>query len=78
MKGYTALHCSIVSGALKITEKLVKHGADVNARDNDGDTPMHLLSMADKDLKPVTADMPELMKVMYTFEHCFHCCCLTM
>ena len=63
-KGGTALHCSIMSGAVRIIEKLVKHGVDVNAQDNNGDTPMHLLSLSGKDLKPVTADVPELMKVM--------------
>ena len=63
-KGYTALHGSILSGTLKITEKLLKYGADVNAQDNDGDTPMHLLNVSLDEMKPVTADVPELMKVI--------------
>ena len=64
-KGYTALHGGVLSGNLKIVEKLVKHGANVNAQDNDGDTPMHLLSMTARlnEIKPITSDTPELLEV---------------
>lgn len=40
--GYTALHHCVRSG-LPVVEKLLQHGADVHATDDDGNTPLHLL-----------------------------------
>jgi hypothetical protein len=36
------LHWAALKGYVDAVELLVKHGADVNARNGDGDTPLHL------------------------------------
>ncbi|EFX65014.1 hypothetical protein DAPPUDRAFT_17024, partial [Daphnia pulex] len=41
-KGYPALHYAIEENALKLVIELLKNGADVNARTNEGNTPMHI------------------------------------
>eukprot|EP00051_Salpingoeca_urceolata_P007745 m.100159 g.100159 ORF g.100159 m.100159 type:complete len:586 (-) comp15379_c0_seq1:1930-3687(-) len=40
-KGYTALLCAVQRGCLSAVKKLVKHGADVNARNGFGDSALH-------------------------------------
>lgn len=40
--GYTPLHGAVVKGITDMIEVLVSHGADVNAVDVRGDTPLHL------------------------------------
>lgn len=62
LKGYTALHGAIISGGLKAIEKLVGCGADVNAQDNDGDSPLHLIRHS-KAEEQVTDSTPEMIKV---------------
>jgi len=42
--GNTALHCAIGYFELGIVEKLLAHGADVNAPDANGTTPLHLVA----------------------------------
>ena len=55
------MHAAVVSGVPKSVEKLIGHGANVNARDNIGDTPLHMLRMTENGEEPV--DLPELLKV---------------
>ena len=39
-QGFTALHVASNRGLLRITAALVKGGADMNSKDNEGDTPL--------------------------------------
>lgn len=39
-KGKTALHCAAKAGFVRVMEVLISHGADVNAADNNGETPL--------------------------------------
>ena len=58
------MHAAIVCGVPKSVEKLVGHGADVNARDIKGNTPLHLLQMVRHSEEVMESDdIPELMKV---------------
>lgn len=41
-RGQTALALAVTQAYVKMIELLVEHGANVNAQDNDGDTPLHL------------------------------------
>jgi ankyrin repeat protein len=41
--GLTALHFSALSGIVGMTGLLLDHGADPNALDENGDTPLHLV-----------------------------------
>ena len=41
-KRQTALALAVSEAYTKMIELLVEHGADVNADDDDGDTPLHL------------------------------------
>lgn len=65
MEGHTPLHAAVVSGVPKSVEKLIGHGADVNARDNKGNTPLHMLRMMKKSEE--SDDLPELLKVSPTY-----------
>ena len=42
--GNTPLHCAIGYVELGVVEELLEHGADVNASDNNGTTPLHILA----------------------------------
>ena len=44
-RGQTALSLAISEAFTDMIELLIEHGADVNADDNDGDTPLHLAVM---------------------------------
>jgi len=41
-KRQTALALAVTEAYAKMIELLIEHGADVNADDEDGDTPLHL------------------------------------
>jgi ankyrin repeat protein len=55
------LHAAVVSGIPESVEKLIGHGAGVNARDNKGNTPLHMLRMMKNNKE--SDDLPELLKV---------------
>ena len=64
LEGHTPLHAAMVCGVPKSVEKLIDRGANVNARDKQGDTPLHLLRMVRrKEEIKESDDLPELMKV---------------
>ena len=41
----TPLHLASSSGHIKVTQMLIKYGADVTAQDKNGETPLHLASL---------------------------------
>ncbi|CAL8109849.1 unnamed protein product [Orchesella dallaii] len=61
ISGYTPLHRSIYFGHLQVARSLIKLGADVNVRDNEGLTPFELCQM-DRPIpfKQNAGDMTEL------------------
>ena len=64
MEGHTPLHAAVVSGIPKSVEKLIVHGADVNATDNKGNTPLHMLRMMKNNEEIEETDgLPEISKV---------------
>jgi ankyrin repeat protein len=42
VRGYAALHYAVESTSLKMLRQLVECGANVNIRNGDGNTPLHL------------------------------------
>lgn len=42
LKGMAALHEAVLAGNLECVKLLVKYGADVHQRDEDGWTPLHM------------------------------------
>merc|ERR1712113_1369557 len=41
-RGWTALHCAAYEGHAKVCVELLKHGANAEAADHDGRTPMQI------------------------------------
>lgn len=41
-ENFTPLHCASIDGSVMSAEYLLSEGADVNARDGKGDTPLHI------------------------------------
>ena len=50
--GMTPLHAAARKGLKKVVELLIHEGADVNAKDDDGDTPLDLALSAWEDDSP--------------------------
>jgi ankyrin repeat protein len=40
--GWTPLHRASINGALEVVRLLLEHGADVEAKDNDGETALQV------------------------------------
>ena len=60
----TPLLMTIMSGSLRVLERLIGHGADLTAVDEDGDTALHLvLRNNSTEYKLPDEDTPELKKV---------------
>ena len=56
---------SVVSGSLRVLERLVGFGADLSAVDEDGDTALHLvLRNSSTEYALPTDECPELKKVL--------------
>lgn len=58
----TPLHIAVHEGYIKIVERLVGFGANVNATDEDGNTPLHLALVRDTMQQP-SSDTPHVKKV---------------
>ena len=54
-EGLTPLHYAVRSGKLPLIQLLLDHGADVNARDPDGLTPLEHLAKSRAKIDPPTA-----------------------
>lgn len=61
--GRTALHFAIQNGNTSIIEELVKHGADVNARDAGDLTPLYMTIMYRDYLDIPSSACPSIKKV---------------
>ncbi len=59
---YTPLHAAAIKGYVRIIERLVGYGADLNIADSDGDTALHLTLGRDNMASP-SQDTPEIVKV---------------
>jgi ankyrin repeat protein len=44
LKGLTPLHCAVFAGQEGVVSALLTHGAEIEARDDSGRTPLHLAS----------------------------------
>ena len=60
--GQTALHISAYEGFPKVLEPLIEYGADVNAVDKEGNTPLHLI-LNQKNMNPIFMQGSVLQKV---------------
>ena len=62
----TALHVALVAGHIMMAEQLVGYGADINAVDKHGDTPLHYVFVAPNMAAP-SKYTPQLLKVCIMF-----------
>ena len=58
----TALHLAVHQGNLRVVERLVGYGAELNRQDGSGDTPLHV-ALVRESAEVLTADTPQLKKV---------------
>lgn len=70
----TALHLATIQGYPAVIERLVGYGADVNATLEDGNAPLHILLSKQGNMKELSTDTPEIMKVLFLRGAwpCFH------
>ena len=61
--GFTALHLAVREGHLELVKKLLREGADVNAKDADGNTPL-LDTMVLSGEKSLKSKIPDFVKVL--------------
>lgn len=59
----TALHYATMYGHTVMIERLVRHGADVNARGDEGLTALHIIVMSRDTMETPTDECPEIKKV---------------
>ena len=62
----TALHITAIEGHSAIIESLVGHGVDINARDSDGNTGLHVV-LINKNARPLSQYTPQMNKVISQF-----------
>ena len=62
----TSLHITSIEGHSHIIECLVGHGVDVNARDTDGNTTLHIV-LIKKNARPLSQYTPQMNKVQCTY-----------
>ena len=60
--GQTALHMAVHQGHARIVERLVGYGIDLNLRDSDGDTALHI-ALARQTIDVLSSETPQLNKV---------------
>ena len=61
--GQTALHVAIQESHIPVIEQLIKYGADVNAKNSSGFTPLYMIIMC-RDFFDIPSDAsPEIKKV---------------
>ena len=58
----TPLHIAVHEGHITIVERLVGFGANVNATDEPGNTPLHL-ALAKSTMQQPSNDTPQMIKV---------------
>ena len=58
----TALHTSSIEGHSAVMECLVGFGVDINARDSDGNTVLHVV-FVNKNSRPLSDFTPQINKV---------------
>ena len=64
-KERTALHITSIEGHCVIMECLVGYGVDINARDSDGNTVLHVL-FVNKNTRLLSDHTPQMNKVICT------------
>ena len=65
----TPLHCAVGAGHLDVADALLKYGADVNARNADGNTPVHIACQQNnEDALVVLLDRPGVDLNVKNFE----------
>lgn len=57
---------AVISGSLRVLERLVGYGADLSAVDEDGDNALHLvIRNSSTEYELPTDECPEIKKVLY-------------
>lgn len=59
-RGFTPLHAACYAGRIKVADYLIRHGADVNAKDANGRTPLMFARSKDVGINPMFLKPEEL------------------